>query len=142
MNKYDWKNAFPKPSENFHNKLCMTLDSFEKENVKMKKVSFKKSIIIAAAVLAVGTVAFASKGAVNYVMGSTSSKPDYTNIPATETLNKNVGFSPKIVDNFQTAIHLKADITEKISMLTKKTEQKKSINRLWLIMKKTVTKLC
>ena len=41
MNKYDWKNAFPKPSENFHNKLCMTLDSFEKENVKMKKVSFK-----------------------------------------------------------------------------------------------------
>jgi len=39
MNKYDWKNAFPKPSENFHNKLCMTLDSFEKENVKMKKVS-------------------------------------------------------------------------------------------------------
>lgn len=52
MNKYDWKNAFPKPSENFHNKLCMTLDSFEKENVKMKKVSFKKSIIIAAAVLA------------------------------------------------------------------------------------------
>ena len=72
MNKYDWKNAFPKPSENFHNKLCMTLDSFEKENVKMKKVSFKKSIIIAAAVLAVGTVAFASKGAVNYVMGSTS----------------------------------------------------------------------
>ena len=118
MNKYDWKNAFPKPSENFHNKLCMTLDSFEKENVKMKKVSFKKSIIIAAAVLAVGTVAFASKGAVNYVMGSTSS------------------------NNFQTAIHLKADITEKISMLTKKTEQKKSINRLWLIMKKTVTKLC
>ena len=121
MNKYDWKNAFPKPSENFHNKLCMTLDSFEKENVKMKKVSFKKSIIIAAAVLAVGTVAFASKGAVNYVMGSTSSKPDYTNIPATETLNKNVGFSPKIVEQ---------------------TEQKKSINHLWLIMKKTVTKLC
>ena len=75
MNKYDWKNAFPKPSENFHNKLCMTLDSFEKENVKMKKVSFKKSIIIAAAVLAI-------------------------NIPATETLNKNVGFSPKIVEQF------------------------------------------
>ena len=39
MNKYDWKNAFPKPSENFHNKLCMTLDSLEKENVKMKKIS-------------------------------------------------------------------------------------------------------
>ena len=78
----------------------MTLDSFEKENVKMKKVSFKKSIIIAAAVLAVGTVAFASKGAVNYVMGSTSTKPDYTTIPVTETLNKNVGFSPKIVERF------------------------------------------
>ena len=137
MNKYDWKNAFPKPSE-----LCMTLDSFEKENVKMKKVSFKKSIIIAAAVLAVGTVAFASKGAVNYVMGSTSTKPDYTTIPVTETLNKNVAFHRRLLNNFQTAIHLKADITEKISMLTKKTEQKKSINRLWLIMKKTVTKLC
>ena len=42
MNKYDWKNAFPKPSENFHNKLCMTLDSFEKENVKMKIKIFSK----------------------------------------------------------------------------------------------------
>lgn len=42
MNKYDWKNAFPKPSENFHNKLCMTLDSFEKENVKMKKYLLKE----------------------------------------------------------------------------------------------------
>ena len=141
MNKYDWKNAFPKPSENFHNKLCMTLDSFEKENVKMKKVSFKKSIIIAAAVLAVGTVAFASKGAVNYVMGSTSSKPDYT-FPLRKRLIKMWAFHRRLSNNFQTAIHLKADITEKISMLTKKTEQKKSINRLWLIMKKTVTKLC
>ena len=25
MNKYDWKNAFPKPSENFHNKLWIVL---------------------------------------------------------------------------------------------------------------------
>ena len=72
MNKYDWKNAFPKPSENFHNKLCMTLDSLEKENVKMKKISLKKRIIIAAEVLAVGTVAFASKGAVSYVIGGLS----------------------------------------------------------------------
>lgn len=100
MNKYDWKNAFPKPSENFHNKLCMTLDSLEKENVKMKKVSLKKSIIIAAAVLAIGSVAFASRGAVSYIVGSTSSKPDYTSIPVAETLNKNVGFTPKIVEQF------------------------------------------
>ena len=48
--------------------------------------------------MAIGTAAFASRGAVNYVMGSTSTKPDYTTIPVTETLNKNVGFSPKIVD--------------------------------------------
>ena len=100
MNKYDWKNAFPKPSENFHNKLCMTLDSLEKENVKMKKISLKKSIIIAAAVLAIGTAAFASSSAVNYIVGSTSSKPDYTTIPVTETLNKNIGFAPKIVEQF------------------------------------------
>ena len=33
-------------------------------------------------------------------MGSTSTKPDYTTIPVTETLNKNVGFSPKIVEQF------------------------------------------
>ena len=38
MNKYDWKNAFPKPSENFHNKLCMTLDSFEKECKNEKSI--------------------------------------------------------------------------------------------------------
>ena len=126
MNKYDWKNAFPKPSENFHNKLCMTLDSLEKENVKMKKISLKKSIIIAAAVLS------------EVHHQSLIIQP----FPLRKHLIKILALHRRLSNNFQTAIHLKADITEKISMLTKKTARKKSINRLRLIMKKTVTKLC
>ncbi len=142
MNKYDWKNAFPKPSENFHNKLCMTLDSLEKENVKMKKISFKKSIIIAAAVLAIGTAAFASR--VRLIISSEVHRQSLIiqPFPLRKHLIKILAFHRRLSNNFQTAIHLKADITEKISMLTKKTAQKKSINRLRLIMKKTVTKLC
>ena len=142
MNKYDWKNAFPKPSENFHNKLCMTLDSFEKENVKMKKISLKKSIIIAAAVLAIGTAAFASSSAVIISSEVHQQSLIIQPFPLRKRLIKILAFHRRLLNNFQTAIHLKADITEKISMLTKKTEQKKSINHLWLIMKKTVTKLC
>ena len=140
MNKYDWKNAFPKPSENFHNKLCMTLDSFEKENVKMKKVSFKKSIIIAAALSARRHL----RQEVRLVMLWEVHRQSriIQTFPLRKRLIKMWAFHRRLSNNFQTAIHLKADITEKISMLTKKTEQKKSINRLWLIMKKTVTKLC
>ncbi len=79
MNKYDWKNAFPKPSENFHNKLCMTLDSFEKENVKMKKYLLKRVSLLRRQYWLSAQWHLRQKGAVNYVMGSTSTKPDYTN---------------------------------------------------------------
>lgn len=101
MNKNDWKNTFPKPTESFHNKLCFTLDNLEKERIKMKKLQVKKSILIAAAAaLLIGTVSFASTGVVRTITGSSSSKPDYNSVPAEEQLVKKMGVSPKILEKF------------------------------------------
>lgn len=100
MNKIDWENAFPKPTDSFHDKLCKTLDSLGKESIKMKRTGVKKSIIIAAAILAIGTVSFASTGAVRYITGSSSAKPDYTSLPSSERLEENMGVSPKLLNEF------------------------------------------
>lgn len=103
MKKYDWDNAFPKPTERFHDKLCQTLDGLERENLKMKKVSFKKGILIAAAVsiLVIGSAAaIATQGTVRLIYGNSTSYPNYKEIPTAEKLEKDIGIAPKIVSEF------------------------------------------
>lgn len=101
MNNYDWKNAFPKPTENFHKKLCSALEGMEKESVKMKKISVKKCILIAAAaVMIIGTAAFASSKAVVTISGGSSSIPDYKTLPTQSEVKKETGFEPKLIESF------------------------------------------
>lgn len=103
MKKYDWDNAFPRPTEEFHNRLCQTLDGLERENLKMKKVSFKKGILIAAAVsiLVIGSAAaIATQGTVRLIYGNSTSYPNYREIPTSEKLDKDIGITPKIVSEF------------------------------------------
>lgn len=99
MNNCDWKNAFPTPTKGFHDKLAKTLDGLEREE-KMKRLSIKKCIIIAAAVMVVGTAAIASSGTVRYITGSSLSRPDYTEVPAASELMKKIGASPKVLEQF------------------------------------------
>lgn len=103
MKKYDWDNAFPRPTEEFHDRLCQTLDGLERENLKMKKVSFKKGILIAAAVsiLVIGSAAaIATQGTVRMIYGSSTSYSNYSEIPSAEKLEKDIGITPKIVSEF------------------------------------------
>lgn len=103
MKNYDWKNSFPKPTQEFHEKLCQTLDSLEeRENVKMKKITLKKGLIAAAAVsiLVIGSAAIATQGTFRMISGSSTSFPNYTEIPAAEKLQKDIGITPKIVSEF------------------------------------------
>lgn len=102
MKKYDWDNAFPRPTEEFHNRLCQTLDGLERENLKMKKVSFKKGILIAATIsaLVIGTAAIATQGTSRIISGSSTAFPNYREIPTAEKLEKDIGITPKIVEEF------------------------------------------
>lgn len=102
MKKYDWDNTFPKPTEEFHNKLCQTLDGLERENVKMKKVSVKKVILIAAAVsaLVIGSAAIATPGTIRVISGNSTSFPNYREIPTAQKLQKDIGITPKIMPEF------------------------------------------
>lgn len=101
MKNYDWKNSFPEPTQKFHERLCSTLSGLEeKEKCKMKRKSLKRGLIIAAAVLVLGAGAFASSGRITFVTGSSSSRPDYTNLPPSEQLEENIGFAPKLIEEF------------------------------------------
>lgn len=103
MKKYDWDNAFPKPTERFHDKLCQTLDGLEKERRTMKKVSVKRGIIIAAAVsvFVIGSaVTIATQGTARLIYGNSTSYPNYKEIPTAEKLEKDIGIAPKIVSEF------------------------------------------
>jgi hypothetical protein len=100
MNNYDWDNAFPKPPENFHTRLCSTLNGLEKEKRKMKRKVIKRSLIIAAAVIILGVGAFASSGKMTYIIGTSSSYPDYTKLPTAEQSKKVIGFVPKLISEF------------------------------------------
>ncbi len=101
MRKYDWENAFPKPTKEFHEKLVSTLDGLEREK-KMKKLSVKKGVIIAAAIsiLATGSAAIATRGTVRVTSGSSSAFSTYREIPAAQKLEKDIGITPKILPEF------------------------------------------
>jgi hypothetical protein len=102
MKNYDWKNSFPEPPQEFHEKLCHTLDNLEvKEKGKMKKFTFKKGLIIAAAaVLVIGSAAIATQGTTRVVTGSSWAVPTYKEIPSAEKLEKDIGITPKILSEF------------------------------------------
>lgn len=117
MKEYDWENAFPKPTEEFHEKLCSTLNGLEREK-KMKRLSVKKGVIIAAAaVLVVGSAAFASSGAIRTISGGSSAIPDYRSVPDTQRLEDKMGAAPKIVDKFSNGYAFSdgSDMKNKIS---------------------------
>ena len=102
MKNYDWKNSFPEPPQEFHEKLCHTLDNLEvKEKGKMKKFTFKKGLIIAAAaVLVIGSAAIATQGTTRVVTGSSWAVPTYKEIPSAEKLEKDIGITPKVLSEF------------------------------------------
>lgn len=108
MKKYDWNNAFPEKPDKFHERVERTLmrlpENKELEEMKMRKkkaITWKKGIIIAAAAtMLLGTSAFAA-GQITSIVGTSSSKPNYRKMPSTAAVQKEAGFSPKLVETFQ-----------------------------------------
>ncbi len=97
-----YKNSFPEPSEKFHQRVMDTLSALpeQKESSVMKTVNFKKSIIIAAAViLTVGCAALASSKMAT-IYGSSNAKPEYTSMPSAAECEKIVKTEPTLPEQF------------------------------------------
>lgn len=103
MNNYNWKNSFPEPTQNFHEKICYTLDNLtEREQRTMKRFTLKKCLVTAAAIaiLAVGSAVIATQGTTRIISGNSLSIPTYKKIPESETVKKDIGINPKILPEF------------------------------------------
>ena len=71
------------------------------ENRKIyNKVSFKKRITVTlAAILVLGTTAFAA-GKISSLVSGSSNIPTYTTIPTEKQVDDDFGFNPKLVEKF------------------------------------------
>lgn len=101
------KNAFPNTPNNFKERVRTTLSSLpeKEENVimesKIKKISFKKKLVVAVATTFVlGTTAFAA-GKLYSITSHGSNIPTYRDMPSVEVINKDFGFSPNLVEKFE-----------------------------------------
>lgn len=120
---FNANNLFPETPKSFHNKILSTLSQLpeEKENKVMenhqikKKMSVKRVIIIVAvAVMLLGTTAFAA-GKVTSIISSTSKIPTYRSLPDTEQVNADFGFCPKLLEQFNNGYIFDAGYTTKTS---------------------------
>lgn len=117
MNKNNLKNAFPNTPNNFKERVRTTLSSLpeKEENVimesKIKKISFKKKLVVAvAATFVLGTTAFAA-GKLYSVTSHTSNIPTYRSMPSVEVINEDFGFSPNLVEKFENGYEFKSGHT-------------------------------
>lgn len=105
MNKYDWDNIFPDIPNSFHNKVRVTLAHLpeKKESNKMfnQKLSLKKGLVATLAIVSIiGTTVFAS-GKIHSLVSTTSCVPSYTSLPSAKQVNEQVGFQPKLINEFK-----------------------------------------
>lgn len=109
MDNQNWDYAFPKPPRHFHEKLACTLAQLPEnkendvmgKNIKKSRLSLKKCAVIGvAAVLLLGTTAFAG-GKVSSWMSGSSSIPSFTTLPSQEDIQAEYGFAPKMLEEFE-----------------------------------------
>lgn len=104
MENKNLKDAFPDTPENFHRRVLATLARLpkEKETILMKigKLSAKRIAIVAlVACTVLACTAFAAGQIRSYVSHS-SSASDYTSMPDTAQIQKDIGIAPKTVETF------------------------------------------
>lgn len=102
MQRNQWQNVFPKPGEEFHQRVAATLNSLppEKEKITMKiKRRFFVPVLAFMATLALGTGLLAT-GTVSGLIMSGPEKPDYTEVPSAEELTEKLDFTPIVIDKF------------------------------------------
>ena len=153
MNKKELNNTFLDTPENFKKRVRSTLDNlpekgevYNMENKKRYKGSsfIKKSVAVIAATFILTTSAFAL-GKVTSLVSVTSNIPTYRTIPSNEKINKDLGFTPKLIEKFKNGYVFKSGHISKTEGLDENKEvvgkskvasfeYKKDNNRLTLFM--------
>lgn len=105
---------FPQTPDGFHERIVSTLAQLpdEKEILTMRdrinrKISIKKmAAVSAAAVMLIGTTVFAGSRITSWVSSSSPSS-SYTTLPNSEELQRDVGFQPQLIDQFDNGFSFK-----------------------------------
>lgn len=72
----------------------------ERKIIKMKQKK-KFALIAAAAILVLGITGFAASGVITGWYSSSSSIPDYRSLPTVKQCEKDIGYSPVLIDSFE-----------------------------------------
>lgn len=106
MDKYNWTGVFPDTPKHFHAKVEEALLRLPEEKEKSdmgktnKKISVKKTVLIAfAAVMVLGATALAA-GKVVSISSHSSAVADYTKLPDQAEVKAVIGMEAKLVDTF------------------------------------------
>ncbi|MGL5330076.1 MAG: hypothetical protein ACRDD7_12475 [Peptostreptococcaceae bacterium] len=130
MNKNNLNNEFLEVPERFKNRLRITLNNLPEKEViyksESKRTSIltlfnKKAIVTVASIFVLSTTAYAFSK-INSQVSYSSNIPTYTSIPSKEILNKDVGYSPKVVDEFENGYKFKGGYISKNQGLDESNE--------------------
>ena len=95
-------NALDIDTENIRQRVYAKLDFADTERKQTTMRSKKKILpLLIAATLTIGATAVAATGKISMWTGSSASRADYTSLPTSEQITKDVGYRPVLIDTFE-----------------------------------------
>jgi len=95
-------NALDIDAENVRQRVYAKLDFADTERKQTTMRSKKKILpLLIAATLTIGVTAVAATGKISMWTGSSASRADYTSLPTSEQITKDVGYRPVLIDTFE-----------------------------------------
>ena len=95
-------NALDIDTENIRQRVYAKLDFADTERKQTTMRSKKKILpLLIAATLTIGATAVAATGKISMWTGSSASRADYTSLPTSEQITKDIGYRPVLIDTFE-----------------------------------------
>lgn len=95
-------NALDIDTENVRQRVYAKLDFADTERKQTTMRSKKKILpLLIAATLTIGVTAMAATGKISMWTGSSASRADYTSLPTSEQITKDIGYRPVLIDTFE-----------------------------------------
>ena len=95
-------NALDIDTENIRQRVYAKLDFADTERKQTTMRSKKKILpLLIAATLTIGVTAVAATGKISMWTGSSASRADYTSLPTSEQVTKDIGYRPVLIDTFE-----------------------------------------
>ena len=95
-------NALDIDTENVRQRVYAKLNFADTERKQTTMRSKKKMLpLLIAATLTIGVTAVAATGKISMWTGSSASRADYTSLPTSEQITKDIGYRPVLIDTFE-----------------------------------------